>query len=100
PLGTHRSMSRPTNKQTCTGPANITLKAWATDSDGSISSVQFYQGTNTTPIGTGVLSGTNYLYTWNSVGPAGYALYAKATDDRGGVRLSDLVDLTVYSTND
>jgi len=93
----------PTNSQSFVAPASVPLKAWATDSDGSITNiaVQFFQGTNTTAIGTGTLSGTNFVYNnWTNVGPGGYALYAKATDNRGGVRLSDLVDFTVYSTND
>src|SRR5207245_3366642 len=88
----------PANNQTFIGPLSITLKAWATDSDGTNSSVQFY--TNSVLLGSGFLSGTtNYFYT-NTFNPGRYSVYAKATDNKGGVRLSALVDFTVTSTND
>src|SRR5205814_6197728 len=80
----------PTNNQSLAGPLSIILKAWARDDDSSVSSVQFY--TNGVLLANGYLSGTtNYLYT-NSFNPGKYSLYAKATDNKGGVGLSALVD--------
>src|SRR5206468_4274012 len=87
----------PTNKQTFIGPLSITLKAWAKDNDGTINSVQFY--TNNVLLGNGFLSGTtNYLYT-NTFSPGGYAITAKATDNKNGATVSTITVFTVNTNN-
>jgi hypothetical protein len=74
-----------------TAPTNILLTASATDPDGSISKVEFFQGasklgeTNTPP----------YQFTWTNV-PAGlYSLTAKATDDSGATTSSSAAAIRV-----
>ena len=76
---------------TFTAPANITLTASATDSDGTISKVEFYQGT--TLLGT--VTASPYSFNWNNVGAGNYALTAKAVDNSGAVTTSSVVTLTV-----
>jgi beta-glucanase (GH16 family) len=69
---------------------NITVTATATDADGSVTVVEFYDG--------GSLLGQDttapYSFTWNGVADGCYQLTARAVDDLGGVG-TDLVDLTV-----
>ena len=67
-----------------TAPANIALTATATDSDGTISQVQFYDGA--TLLGTATQQGatSTYVYNWNNVAQGSYAnITAKATDNSG-----------------
>jgi YD repeat-containing protein len=85
------SLTAPSSGQVFTAPANITLTATASDSDGSISKVQFFQGTTllnedlTAP----------YSFNWTSVGSGNYNLTAKAIDNRGGVGTSAVIPITV-----
>jgi hypothetical protein len=78
------SITSPANNAVFTAPANITINATATDPDGSISKVEFYQGTtllntDTTP---------PFTYTWPSVAYGTYSLTAKATDNNNAVTTS------------
>ena len=91
----------PMDGTTFTAPANVTLSATASDSDGSISQVDFYNGT--TLIGT-VLSGSagdtgsGYTATWSNVAPGTYQLTAKATDNNGARVTTAAVTVTVNAT--
>ncbi|HVG20549.1 MAG TPA: PQQ-dependent sugar dehydrogenase [Blastocatellia bacterium] len=73
---------------------NITINAAASDSDGSVTKVEFFQGTN--KIGEDTTS--PYSYTWNSVPPGNYSLTARATDNQGALTTSAPVNLTVQSS--
>jgi hypothetical protein len=67
-----------------TAPTNILLSASASDLDGLVSKVEFFQGTTK----LGETNNTPYQYTWTNV-PAGlYSLTAKATDDSGTIKTS------------
>ncbi|MBT9393380.1 family 16 glycosylhydrolase [Hymenobacter sp. NST-14] len=72
-------------------PASITLTANATDSDGSIYKVDFYQGT--TLLGT--VSTAPYTYVWTGAVAGAYSLTARATDNGGAVTTSAAVAITV-----
>jgi hypothetical protein len=85
------SITSPANGATFTAPATITINATASDTDGTISSVAFYQGT--TLLGTDTTS--PYSYTWSSVAAGSYSLTAKATDNGGAVTTSSAVSITV-----
>jgi hypothetical protein len=76
-------------------PATIALAATATDSDGTVARVDFYQGT--TLIGTA--ASAPYSYTWTNVAQGSYTLTARATDDRGAVAASAAVNVTVSGAN-
>jgi hypothetical protein len=85
------SITSPADGADFNAPATITINAMATDIDGTISKVEFYQGsallgTDTTP---------PYSYTWNNVTDGNYILTAKATDDEGAVSTSSAVHITV-----
>jgi len=85
------SITSPSNGATFTAGANITINATASDSDGTVTKVDFYQGT--TFLGTDTSS--PYSYTWNNVPAGSYSLTAKATDDDSAVTTSAPVNITV-----
>jgi len=85
------SLTSPVNGSTYTAPANITLTATATDSDGSIAAVRFYAGT--TLLATD--STSPYSYTWAGVPAGSYILTVQAQDNQGAVGTSTAIGITV-----
>lgn len=85
------SITAPASGATFTAPATVTVSASATDSDGTVSKVEFYQGT--TLIGSDTTA--PYSISWSSVAAGSYTLTAKATDDRGAVTTSSGVSISV-----
>ena len=69
---------------------NITITSGATDSDGSISLVQFYA--NAQLIGQSTTS--PYSFTWSNVAGGTYQITVKATDNQGGVTTSSPFSIT------
>ena len=88
------SITSPANGATFSAPANITINAAASDSDGTVSKVDFYQGSAL--LGTDTTS--PYSFTWNSVPDGNYILTAEATDDDGAVTTSSAVSISVSTT--
>jgi hypothetical protein len=85
------SITAPANNAVFTGPASITIAADASDADGTISSVQFYNGA--TLLGTDATS--PYSFSWSNVPGGTYTITAKATDNSGAVTTSSAVIITV-----
>lgn len=85
------SIISPTAGQALSAPANVTITASASDSDGSVQKVDFYQGS--TLIGTATAS--PYSVPWPNVGVGTYVLTAKATDDKGAISVSNSLSVTV-----
>jgi GH35 family endo-1,4-beta-xylanase/archaellum component FlaG (FlaF/FlaG flagellin family) len=85
------SITAPANNDAFTGPATVTITAIASDSDGTVSSVQFFNGT--TLLGTDATA--PYSFTWTNVGGGTYTITAKATDNSGAVTTSSAVMITV-----
>ena len=85
------SLTAPSNGSVLNVSSNITVTASASDSDGSVSKVEFFQGS--TKIGEDTSS--PYTITWNNV-PAGiYSLYAVATDNQNSTTTSAPVNIQV-----
>jgi len=81
----------PANGAVFTAPTNIVLSANASDLDGSISKVEFFQGITK----LGETNNAPYQYTWMNV-PAGlYSFSARASDDSGAKTTSTPVAVTV-----
>lgn len=78
-----------------TAPATIGLSASASDNDGTIAKIEFFQGD--TLLGT--VSSAPYAYNWTSVAAGTYSITAKATDDRGGSATSAAVSVTVAGSS-
>ena len=86
------NLTSPTNGQIFSVyPTNIMLTAAASDVDGNIVSVAFYNGTSW----LGSDTTAPYLFTWNYVPYGSYALTAVATDNDGLVTTSSVVNIAV-----
>lgn len=85
------SLSSPANNASFTAPANVTLTASASDGDGSIAKVEFFEGSNL----LGSKTASPFTMGWNSVAAGSYTLTAKATDNRGGSKTSTAVAIKV-----
>ncbi len=83
----------PVNNTTFTAPASITINATAADANGTVSNVQFYNGT--TLLGSDATS--PYSYTWSGVTAGTYSITAKATDNLGAATTSSIIYVTVTS---
>jgi hypothetical protein len=91
------------------GPANVTLLASAYDPDGSVTTVEFFAGTNSLGVvpTPPVIWITNwhgifpihppYSLTWSNVPAGTYVLTALATDNGGATALSAPVHLSVVT---
>jgi len=62
-----------------TAPATVALKATATDADGTVAKVEFFNGTTLLATKTA----TPYDYSWANVAAGTYSVTAKATDNLG-----------------
>jgi hypothetical protein len=87
------SLSSPAAGAVFSAPANISITADATDSDGTIQEVTFYA--NGSPIGSRTSS--PYTFTWTNVAAGSYSLTAVATDNEGATTTSDPVSISVAS---
>ncbi len=67
------------NAHFSTSPVDITMLANATDSDGSVSRVDFYNGTTL----AGTVTSAPYQFTFAAIPNGAYTLKAIATDDKG-----------------
>jgi uncharacterized protein GlcG (DUF336 family) len=72
-------------------PASVNLTASASDADGTVAKVEFYQGA--TLIGTSTAA--PYAFAWANVAAGTYSITAVATDDRGGTATSVAVPITI-----
>jgi len=84
-----------------TGPANgtnflpgtdITITVDAEDSDGTVTTVEFFEGGNNL---LGVDTTAPYSFTWTNPADGAYTLTAKATDNEGGSKTSLSTNITV-----
>lgn len=85
------SITSPANNATFTAGATVSITATAADADGSVTKVEFYNGS--TLLGTSTAS--PYSYSWTSVAAGSYSLTAKATDNGGAATTSSAVSITV-----
>jgi hypothetical protein len=85
------SLTSPANGATFTSPAKLSLAANASDADGTVVRVEFFNnGTN-----LGEDTSAPYTLRWN-VGAVGtYTLTARATDNAGAITTSSAVTITV-----
>ena len=85
------AISGPAIGSSFTAGSTITITADASDADGSITKVEFYQGT--TKLGED--NSTPYSYDWTNVSAANYTLTAKAYDNLGATTTSEVVNIIV-----
>ena len=85
------SITAPANGATFTAPATVPITANAGDTDGTVTLVEFFQGT--TKIGED--KAAPYSFSWPNVNAGAYTLTAKATDSAGGTTTSAAIAITV-----
>jgi hypothetical protein len=85
------TLTAPAAGATFDAPATVNLTADATDTDGTISKVEFFRGA----VKLGEDLASPYEFAWTNVLTGSYALTAVATDNLGGVTTSTAVNITV-----
>lgn len=85
------ALTAPANGATLLTGTATNLTATASDADGSVTSVAFYDGS--TLLGTD--TSAPYSFSWTPAATGSHALTARATDNRGGTGTSASVTVTV-----
>ncbi len=85
------TLTAPANNAVISAPASITLSAAASDADGNIAKVDFYQGTRL----IGTATAVPYSYTLASVAAGSYSYSAVATDNQGATTRSAAITVIV-----
>ncbi len=82
------SITSPAAGATLGAGTNVTLRANASDADGSVARVEFFLDGSATPLGQATRVGTTTEYTlaWNNVPAGPHTLVARATDNDGATR--------------
>jgi hypothetical protein len=85
------ALTAPANGATYNAPATVALSATASDPNGTIARVEFYNGAAL----LGTSTSAPYAYTWSSVPVGTYSLTAKAFDNAGATSTSNIATITV-----
>ena len=86
------TITNPLNNATLSAPADVTIQASASDSDGSVTNVQFIVGLN-------ILTNANaapFAGTTNNLGAGSYTLFAIASDNNG-VKNTNVISITIVT---
>ena len=89
------TLTAPANGASFTAPATVALTATASDSDGSVARVDFYNGSSL----LGSDTTAPYAFTWSNVAAGTYALRATAVDNAGASGSSAVATITVGAAN-
>lgn len=94
------AIASPTPNEMIRSGEDIVIEASASDSDGTVTKVEFsYYDTTTMKLhALGEATSAPYTYTWRGAPEGTHYLYAKATDDTGTQTLSSLVVVHVNGT--
>ena len=87
------TLTQPADGATFVSPATVNLAATASDADGTVTKVEFFNGTAK----LGEDTTAPYSFTWSGVPAGSYTLTARATDDVGGTTTSAASRITVSS---
>ena len=86
---------QPAAGATFTAPATVSIAAEATDADGTVTKVEFFNGS--TKLGEDTTA--PYTYDWTGVAAGSYSLTARATDNLGATTTSAARTITVSAAN-
>jgi endoglucanase len=89
------SITSPANNSNFTTGASITIQATAADSDGTVSKVEFFNGT--TKLGEDIASPYQFIITSAAIG--NYSFTAKATDNLTATKVSAAVAVSVTNAS-
>ncbi len=84
-------ISSPTKSTTFIAPATVTIDASASDRDGKVVRVEFYNGTTR----LGERTSEPWSFTWKEVNEGSYSITAAATDNLGARTVSSAVRIVV-----
>ena len=90
------AITLPVNNAIFSVGSNVVINATATDADGTVTKVEFYQGT--TLLSTSTTA--PYTYTWATPPVGSYVLTAKAYDNLNAIGTSAAVNITVAVADD
>jgi len=85
------TLNDPLNNTNFAAGSNIVIDASASDSDGSVTKVEFFQGA--TLLGSDLTA--PYTFVWSNVAASSYAITARATDDLGTTATTTPITITV-----
>lgn len=85
------SISSPTKSEAFVAPATITIDVAASDADGSVTKVEFYNGT----VKLGERTSIPFSFTWKDVPEGTYSITAAATDNENSRTVSATVSAVV-----
>ncbi len=89
------SITSPSNNATFTAGATIAINATASDANGSVSKVEFFNGQ--VKLGEDVTS--PYSFSWTTVPAGNYSITAKATDNQNASTTSTAISVVVIPPN-
>src|SRR6185369_4384869 len=89
------SVTSPAANAAFNAPASVTISAAASDADGSINKVEFYNGN--TLLGSD--NSSPYSFSWNNVAAGSYTITAKAYDISAASATSSSVAVVVITPN-
>lgn len=90
------NITSPLTGTTFSAGGNISISAMASDTNGTISKVEFFAGANLIGTTTVPVNGL-YAITWPNVNTGSYSLTAKATDNANGTTTSVAVNINVVA---
>jgi beta-glucanase (GH16 family) len=89
------SIVEPVNNTVFNAPASINIKAAANDPDGSIASVEFYNGAQL----IGITSQAPYSFIWTESNDGQYDIFAVAKDNLGQTSKSNTISVSVSTVS-
>ena len=89
------NLTAPLSNTSFIAPASISIAANATDANGTVTNVEFYNGA--TLLGSDATA--PYTFVWTNVLVGNYSITAKAIDNSGASTVSSLVTIVVKATN-
>ncbi len=89
------TLTQPANGATFTAPATVNLAATASDTDGTVAKVEFFNGANK----LGEDATAPYGFTWSGVAAGSYTVTARATDNLGASTTSAPSTITVNTVS-
>ena len=98
----HVRIVSPENGRKFVAPADIQIVARAEDPFGKVSTVEFFEGTNSLGVTTNREAMNPlgpFVLVWSNVVVGEYSLTAKATDDQGATGVSDPVNISVVTNS-
>lgn len=89
------TITSPVNNTSFQAPATVVIHATASDEDGKVKRVDFYQGS----VKIGEDTSAPYSFTWENVAKGAYSLSAFVVDNENGTGISNSVSVLVTSSD-